>query len=171
MISCRLPRLSEREEFIFDLENFVCSWRADKPKWIYLDSDKKIRKEPMKEGVKDLDKYAYLLEFVSNVISVMRCNEIYAEVIHSNRECYSQLVKLTENNRIIYYSYNIDFSTGSLHTHYKVTNDENSIDYYAKNLLDILVYFNKDRTFTREIPIKLYKSGLENCLNDHIKAL
>ena len=171
MISCRLPRLSEREEFIFDLENFICSWRADRPKWIYLDSNKKIRKGPMKRGVKDLDKYAYLLEFVSNVISVMRCNEIYSEVIHSNRECYSQLVKLTENNRIIYYSYNIDFSTGSLHTHYKVTNDENSIDYYAKNLLDILVYFNKDRTFTREIPIKLYKSGLENCLNDHIKAL
>lgn len=169
----RLPRLTEREEFIFKLGNFVCSWRADKPKWIYLDSDKKLKIEPMKNGVKDLDKYAYLLEFVDNVMTVMRNNEIYSEVIKCDKEYYSQLIKLTENNKIVYYIYEINFRfAGNLYTHYKVTNDENSIDFYTKNLLDVLVYLNENRTITTEIPIKtLYDGELKEDLRSHIKAL
>lgn len=170
---CRLPRLTEQEKFIFKLWNFVCSWRADKPKWIYLDSDKKLKIEPMKKGVKDLDKYAYLLEFVDNVITIIRNNEIYSEAIKCNKEYYSQLIKLTENNKIVYYIYDINFRfTGKLHTHYKVTGDENSIDFYAKNLLGVLVYLNENRTITSEIPIKTFYNGeLKEDLRSHIKAL
>ena len=50
--------------------------------------------------------------------------------------------------------------------------DENSIDFYAKNLLDVLVHLNKNRTITSEIPIKkLYDGELKEDLRSHIKAL
>ena len=106
-------------------------------------------------------------------MTVMRNNEIYSEVVKCDKECYSQLIKLTENNKIVYYIYEINFRfAGKLYTHYKVTGDENSIDFYAKNLLDVLVHLNKNRTITSEIPIKkLYDGELKEDLRSHHKAL